>query len=75
VHTVITDRLMQEGGIAVDYLANRIFPGEAMNAMLVYMTDNQATGEAAAFEFLATHEDIWTQWVTEDAAAAIRSAL
>ncbi len=46
-----------------------------MNAMLVYMTDNQATGEAAAFEFLATHEDIWTQWVSEDAAAAIRSAL
>ncbi|MCV2875487.1 ABC transporter substrate-binding protein [Rhodobacteraceae bacterium XHP0102] len=75
VHTVITDRLFEEGGIAVDYLATRVFPGDAMNAMLVYMTDNQATGEAAAFEFLATREDIWGQWVTPEAAAAIRSAL
>jgi glycine betaine/proline transport system substrate-binding protein len=75
VHTVITDRLQQEGGIAVDYLANRVFPGSVMNAMLVYMTDNQATGEDAAYEFLLTHEDIWSQWVSEDAASRIRDAL
>jgi len=43
--------------------------------MLVYMTDNQATGEDAAYEFLLTHEDIWSQWVSEDAASMIRDAL
>ena len=75
VHTVITDNLMQQGGIAVDYLKQRVFPGEVMNAMLVYMTENQATGEDAAYVFLEDHEDIWTQWVTPEAAEAIKSAL
>lgn len=75
VHTVITDRLMQEGGIAVEYLKQRVFPGEIMNEMLVYMTDNQAGGEDAAYHFLETHEDIWMGWVSEDAAAKIKSEL
>ena len=34
-----------------------------MNGMLVYMTENQATGEDAAIEFFATKEDVWTKWV------------
>jgi len=75
VQTVITDRLMQEGGIAVDYFKQRVFPGEAMNEMLVYMNDNQATGEDAAWHFLETYEDIWSAWVSEEAAAAIKSEL
>lgn len=75
VHSVITDRLQKEGGIAVEYLSKRVFPGEVMNEMLVYMTDNQAGGEDAAYHFLETHEDIWMGWVSEDAAAKIKSEL
>jgi len=57
------------------YLKSRVFPGEVMNEMLVYMTDNQAIGEDAAYEFLAKHEDVWTQWVTPEVAEKVKDAL
>ncbi len=75
VETVVTERFMEAAGPAVSYFEARVFPGEAMNAMLVYMNDNQATGEEAAFEFLESHEEIWTQWVSEDVAARVRAGL
>ncbi len=46
-----------------------------MNEMLVYMTENQASGEDAAYEFLATMEDVWTKWVPEDVAAKVKKGL
>ncbi len=75
VHTVITDEFKQAGGVAVEYLEKRIFPGPVMNGMLVFMADEQAGGEDAAIEFLRTHADLWKSWVTEDAAAKIDAAL
>ena len=39
-----------------------------MNAMLVYMGDEQAGGEDAAIEFLSRHGDLWREWVSDDAA-------
>lgn len=75
VHTIITDRLMTEGGIAVDYLKSRVFPGEVMNEMLVYMNDNQATGEDAAYHFLEAYPQIWSEWVSEEAAEGVKSEL
>jgi glycine betaine/proline transport system substrate-binding protein len=53
VHTIITDSLKNKGGIAVDYLEARTYPGPIMNAMLVYMGEEQAGGEDAAIEFLS----------------------
>ncbi|MGH1454942.1 MAG: ABC transporter substrate-binding protein [Paracoccaceae bacterium] len=75
VHTVITDEFKKKGGPAVDYLSTRIFPGEVMNGMLVYMQDEQAGGEDAAFEFLEKHGDLWEKWVSPEAAEKIKSAL
>ncbi|NVO24624.1 glycine betaine ABC transporter substrate-binding protein [Donghicola mangrovi] len=75
VHTVVTDRLMKEGGPAVEYLSKRVFPGEAMNEMLVYMNDNQATGEDAAYHFLEAYPDVWSAWVSPEAAESIKSEL
>lgn len=75
VETVVTTRFLETAGVARDYFEARVFPGDAMNAMLVYMNENQATGEEAAFEFLTSHEDIWTQWVSEDVAARIRAGI
>ncbi len=75
VHTVITDEFKQAGGVAVDYFSKRVFPGPIMNGMLVYMAEEQAAGEDAAFEFLARHKDLWKTWVSEDAAAKIEAAL
>ena len=57
------------------YLETRVFPGPVMNAMLVYMADEQAGGADAAIEFLVKHEDLWTGWVSADAAAKIKASL
>ncbi|MBE3639476.1 glycine betaine ABC transporter substrate-binding protein [Mangrovicoccus algicola] len=75
VETVVTAEFLEEGGIAQDYFKARVFPGEVMNAMLVYMTENQANGEDAAYEFLIEHEDVWTSWVSEDVAEKVKDAL
>eukprot|EP00036_Acanthoecidae_sp_10tr_P001933 CAMPEP_0182942574 /NCGR_PEP_ID=MMETSP0105_2-20130417/50933_1 /TAXON_ID=81532 ORGANISM="Acanthoeca-like sp., Strain 10tr" /NCGR_SAMPLE_ID=MMETSP0105_2 /ASSEMBLY_ACC=CAM_ASM_000205 /LENGTH=321 /DNA_ID=CAMNT_0025082323 /DNA_START=142 /DNA_END=1107 /DNA_ORIENTATION=- len=75
VFTVITDEFKNEAGPAVDYLSKRIFPGEVMNGMLVYMSDNQATGEDAAYEFLKTQEDVWSTWVSPEVVEKVKSEL
>lgn len=75
VHTIITDRFQKAGGVAVDYLNKRVFPGPLMNEMLVYMQENQAGGEDAAIEFLRMHEDLWLGWVSAEAAAKIKASL
>ena len=75
VHTVITDSFKKRAGAVSDYFAKRIFPGPVMNATLAYMADQQATGEDAAVEFLMKHSDVWTSWVTADAAKKIKAGL
>lgn len=75
VHSVVTDAFLKKGGPAVDYLKARVFPGEVMNEMLVYMNENQATGEDAAYHFLETYGDIWSAWVSAEAAEEIKSEL
>ena len=66
---------MNNSGIASDFIKNRTYPGEIMNKMLVFMTDQKATGKDAAFEFLQKHEDVWKKWVSDDAAAKIKASL
>ena len=39
------------------------------------MTNKQANGADAAIEFLVRHADVWTKWVSEDAAKKIQAAL
>lgn len=75
VNTVVTDDFIAKAGPAQDYFKARVFPGEVMNAMLVFMNENQATGEDAAFEFLSAHPEIWTQWVPADVAAKVKAGL
>lgn len=76
VHTVVTDEFKTDADPEVmDYLTKRIFPGEVMNGMLVYMGENQAGGEDAAIEFLLTHSDVWTSWVSADVAEKVKASL
>ena len=75
VQTIITDEFMQKGEAAIGYLKARVYPGPIMNGMLVYMQENQADGADAAVEFLRTHEDVWTQWVSPDVSAKVKAGL
>ena len=74
VHTVVTDAFAKNAGAEVmDYLKNRVFPGDVMNGMLVYMDENQADGADGAVEFLRAHPDVWKAWVPEEAAMKIKA--
>ena len=59
----------------MDYFAKRIYPGDVMGKMLVYMDDNQAQGIDAAIEFLTSYEDVWTSWVTPEIAAKVKASM
>ncbi len=76
VHTVITDKLMKSGATDVmAYFERRVYPGDVMNEMLVYMGDNQADGADAAIEFLSNHPEVWGSWVGADAVSKVKAAL
>ncbi len=75
VYTIVTDEFAQGNADINEYLAARIYPGDVMGSMLVYMADEQAAGEDAAFEFLTQYEDLWTTWVPADVAAKIKAAM
>ena len=74
VHTVVTDDFAKSAGAEVmDYLRDRVFPGDVMNGMLVYMDENQADGADGAAEFLRAHGDIWKAWVPAEAAMKVKA--
>lgn len=59
----------------IDYLTKRSWGNDTVNKMMAWMTDNQATGEEGAKEFLRTHPEMWTTWVSPEAAEKIKAAL
>ncbi len=75
VNTVVTDKFKKRSGPGFGFLKKRVYPGDVMNGMLVYMGDNQAGGKDAAVEFLKKHENVWTKWVPADVAAKVKAGL
>lgn len=75
VFTVITDRFQQAGGPAVEYLNKRSWGNDTVNGLLAWMSENQATGADGAAHFLKTQPDVWTSWVSADAAQKIQGSL
>jgi glycine betaine/proline transport system substrate-binding protein len=59
----------------MDYLKKRSWSNETVNALMAWMTDNQATGEDGAKHFLRENKDLWTNWVSPEAAQKIEAAL
>jgi len=60
---------------AYAFVSSVSMPNGAMNALLAWQEDNQATAEGAALHFLETQADLWTQWVPEDVVEKVRAAL
>lgn len=76
VQTLMTaDFAERAGDDIVEYFNTRAWDSATVNALMAWMTDNQATGEDGARYFLQNNEEIWTEWVTPEAADNIRAAL
>lgn len=54
-----------------NYNSSNILTNEA----LAYMQENEATPEDAAINFLKEHEEIWTEWLTEEDIEKVKDAL
>ena len=59
----------------IEYLGKRSWDNATVNALMAWMTDNQATGDEGAEYFLREHEELWTPWVTPAAATKIKASL
>ena len=70
--TIITPGLDQA---VIDYVSKRAFSGSLITNTLVWIEDNQATAEDSALYFLNTHPDVWTKWVTPEAAKKVKASL
>tara|TARA_B100001123_G_C15322594_1_gene1028455 strand:- start:1017 stop:2027 length:1011 start_codon:yes stop_codon:yes gene_type:complete len=76
VWTVVTDNFKKTAGKdGMKYFKKRVFPGEVMNGMLVWMGENQAEGADAAVEFIKKHEDVWSKWVSGSAKKKIKAGI
>jgi glycine betaine/proline transport system substrate-binding protein len=76
VFTLVAKSFADRAGPEVmDYLNKRSWSNDTVNKLMAWMTDNQATGEAAAKHFLQENEDLWSKWVSADAAEKIKASL
>ncbi len=74
VFTVVTREFSERAGIVMDYLSTRQWHNLTVNSLLIWMADNQATGQEAARHFLENYEDIWSGWVTDDVFAKVKAS-
>ena len=72
IGTITTPGLDQ---VVIDYVSTRTFDGSVITAMLVWTDANQATAEDSALHFLNTYPEIWSKWVTPEAATKITASL
>ena len=76
VNTLLSDHFYYNApSAAMDYFAARVYPGDVMNAMLVWMDDNQAGGADATTYFLQTYPEVWKGWVDDETAATVEAAM
>jgi glycine betaine/proline transport system substrate-binding protein len=75
VNTVVTANFKKNASVALDFVTKRVYPGDIMNGMLVYMADQQASGKDAAYAFLEKHGNVWEKWVSAEVAKKIKSSL
>lgn len=48
---------------------------DVANEALSYIAENDATEYEAAFNFLQNNEDMWSEWVTDEAKDRVKNAI
>lgn len=67
--------LPEEAPAVADYLSKVGLTNAQISALLVYGSENQAGAEETAINFLETHEDVWTNWVSPEVAEKVKASL
>jgi glycine betaine/proline transport system substrate-binding protein len=74
-YTVITKQFSEKAGVALDYVKARKWGNAMVNSILAWQDANQGTNEDAARYFLKNNPDVWTPWVSPEAATKVKAAL
>jgi glycine betaine/proline transport system substrate-binding protein len=76
IYTLVSTEFSKRAPADVmDYLNKRAWSNDTVGKLMSWMTENQATGEDGAKHFLKENPDIWTKWVSSEAAGKIKAAL
>ncbi|MDN3647811.1 ABC transporter substrate-binding protein [Reinekea marina] len=75
IFSITTESFASKSPTAYNYITQRSVKNNVMNKVLAWMEENQADGEYAAVYFLENHEELWSTWVSKEAAQKIKSAL
>ena len=76
VYTLVSTKFAESTSPeAMEYLKTRAFTNDQIGQVLLWMTDNQATGEQGVAHFIKTYPDLWKSWVTPEAAKKIEASL
>jgi glycine betaine/proline transport system substrate-binding protein len=73
--TLVTAKFAQRSGPVMDYLKARQISNADMNKAMSWAMDHQASGEDAARQFLKANPEVWSKWVSPEAAKKIKDSL
>lgn len=65
----------EEAPQVADYFGKVGLTNDQISALLVYGDENNAGAEETARHFLATNEDVWTEWVPAEVAEKVKASL
>lgn len=75
VNTVVATKFAEQNPDLMAYFNKRSYSSAQVGPIIVYMDENQANGEDAAYYFLKNNEALWTSWVSKEVAEKVKSAL
>ena len=75
VVTAVTNSFSDEHPELVDFLSQLTFSNDTMNEILLWMEENNASGEEGAVYFLTNHQDTWSGWLNDAAAENLSQSL
>ncbi len=67
--------LPEQAPEVVEFLSNYHTSAELTEAALLYMIEEDVDHEEAAHWWLQEYEDVWTEWVSEEVAEAVKESL
>jgi glycine betaine/proline transport system substrate-binding protein len=76
VYTIMSKKFVAQAPADVmTYLKTRTLDNATLNKLLLWMSENQATGDVATEHFMKEHPEIWKKWVTPQAGTKIADSL
>ncbi|KGP73098.1 ABC transporter substrate-binding protein [Pontibacillus yanchengensis] len=75
VVVAVNSNLPDQAPEVVDFLSNYETSSDLTGEALKYMKDEDASADEAAIWWMKKHEDLWSEWVSEEAATKVKEAI